>query len=200
MTAGKAVAHSERTPEYLRNVSKELFGLQIWVALPKELEQMEPEFFHIDKEDIPAWKDGNLVFKLIAGEAFGKKSPVPVYSKMFMIEIRSKSAQTLSIGDELFGEAGVYILKGSITTEGNTYGPNQILVAKDSKLCDIKLGDDTVIFIFGGEPFPEKRYIHWNFVSSSMELIEAAKEKWRAKDFGKIKGETEFIPLPEPKK
>jgi redox-sensitive bicupin YhaK (pirin superfamily) len=200
MTAGRAVAHSERTPEYLRNIAKSLFGLQIWVALPKELEEMEPEFFHIEKEDIPHWKQNNLDFKLIAGEAFGKKSPVPVYSKLFMIEIRCKSTQTLSIGNELYGEAGIYILKGSVSTEGNTYSPNQILVAKDSKLCDITLRDDTVIFIFGGEPFPEKRYIHWNFVSSSLELIEKAKEKWKAKQFGTIRGETEFMPLPEPKK
>ncbi|TVQ93785.1 MAG: pirin family protein [Bacteroidetes bacterium] len=200
MTAGKAVAHSERTPDYLRNAAKSLFGLQIWVALPKELEEMEPEFFHIEKEDIPQWKQGNLDFKLIAGEAFGKKSPVPVYSKLFMIEIHSKSMQTLSIGNELYGEAGIYILKGSVITEGNSYDPNQILVAKDSKLCDITLGDDTVIFIFGGEPFPEKRYIHWNFVSSSLELIEKAKEKWKAQQFGKIRGETEFMPLPEPRK
>ncbi len=200
MTAGKAVAHSERTPDYLRNTAKSLFGLQIWVALPKELEEMEPEFFHIEKEDIPQWKQDNLDFKLIAGEAFGKKSPVPVYSKLFMIEIRSQSMQTLSIGNELYGEAGIYILKGSLSTEGNTYGPNQILVAKDSKLCDITMEEDTVIFIFGGEPFPEKRYIHWNFVSSSLELIEKAKEKWKSQQFGKIRGETEFMPLPEPKK
>ena len=200
MTAGKAVAHSERTPDYLRNTAKSLFGLQIWVALPKELEEMEPEFFHIEKEDVPRWKQSNLDFKLIAGEAFCKKSPVPVYSKLFMIEIRSKSTQTLSIGNELYGESGIYILKGSVTTEGNTYGPNQILVAENSILCDITLEENSVIFIFGGEPFPEKRFIHWNFVSSSLELIEAAKEKWKAQQFGKIRGETEFMPLPEPKK
>lgn len=200
MTAGKAVAHSERTPDYLRNKAKSLFGLQIWVALPKELEEMEPEFFHIEKEDIPQWEKGNLNFKLIAGEAFGKKSPVPVYSKLFMIEIRSKSMQTLSIGNELYGEAGIYILKGSVNTEGNSYGPNQILVAHDSKLCEITLEEDTVIFIFGGKPFTEKRYIHWNFVSSSLELIEKAKEKWKEQQFGEIRGETEFMPLPEPGK
>ncbi len=200
MTAGKAVAHSERTPGYLRNAAKSMFGLQIWVALPRELEEMDPEFFHIEKEDIPAWSQDGLDFKLVAGEAFGKKSPVPVYSKLFMIEIRSKASETLSIGDELYGEAGLYILSGSVTTEGNTYGPSQILVAKDSKLCDITLGDDTVVFIFGGEPFPEKRYIHWNFVSSSLELIEKAKEKWKAQQFGQIRGETEFMPLPEPRK
>ncbi|MFA5246145.1 MAG: pirin family protein, partial [Pedobacter sp.] len=77
MTAGKGIVHSERTPEYLRHSEKHMHGLQIWVALPKDLEQMDPEFFHIDSTQIPSWTEGNIDFKLIAGEAMGKKSEVP---------------------------------------------------------------------------------------------------------------------------
>jgi redox-sensitive bicupin YhaK (pirin superfamily) len=95
MTAGNGIVHSERTPEYLRQSEKMMHGLQIWVALPRELEQMEPEFFHIASEDIPTWTDDELNFKLVAGEAFGKKSPVPVYSKLFMIEIKSATRQNI---------------------------------------------------------------------------------------------------------
>src|SRR3981189_529027 len=91
MTAGKGIVHSERTPEYLRHSEKRMHGLQIWVALPKELGQMEPEFFHIDKEQIPVWTEGDVQYKLVAGEAFGKKSSVPVYSKLYMLEIKSTS-------------------------------------------------------------------------------------------------------------
>lgn len=197
MTAGKGIVHSERTPEYLRYSQINMHGLQIWVALPKELEQMKPEFFHVEENQIPKWTEGDLEFKLVAGEAFGRKSPVPVYSKLYMLEIKNKTKQSLNIGDQLYGESGLYILNGAIESEGNIYEPKQLLVAKDSKLCEFTIQEDSTIYIFGGEPFPEKRFIDWNFVSSSKELIEEAKQKWKAQTFPKIKGdETEFIPYP----
>jgi hypothetical protein len=196
MTAGKGIVHSERTPDYLRHSDKYLHGLQIWVALPKHLEQMNPEFFHIDKKDIPAWQEGGLEFKIVAGEAFGKKSAVPVYSKLFMIEIKSRITQKVNIGSQLYGEAGLYILEGSIESEGIVYEPKKILVANDSTLCEFTIAANSTIYIFGGEPFPEERFIDWNFVSSDRALIEAAKQRWRDQQFEKIKGETEFVPLP----
>lgn len=197
MTAGKGIVHSERTPEYLRHSDKNMHGLQIWVALPKELEQMQPEFFHVEKEQIPSWTEGGLEIKLVAGEALGRKSPVPVYSKMFMLEIKSSTEQTVNIGSQLFGEAGLYILEGAIISEGNTYQPKQLLVAKDSSLCEFTITANSTIYIFGGEPFTEERFIDWNFVSSDKQLIETAKKKWIAQSFPKIKGdETEFIPYP----
>lgn len=201
MTAGRGIVHSERTPDRLRHEDKTLHGLQIWVALPKHLEQMEPEFFHIEAENLPAWTDGNVEFKLVAGEAFGHRSPVPVYSNLYLLEIKSKEKQVISIGDRLFGESGLYLMEGSIESEGNTYGPKQILVAKDSSLCQFTIGAGSTVYIFGGEPFPEERFIDWNFVSSSKELIEAAKEKWTAQLFDKIPGdEVEFVPYPTLKK
>ena len=197
MTAGRGIVHSERTPEHLRHSVIQMHGLQIWVALPKELEQMEPEFFHIEEKQIPQWTDGDLQFKLVAGEAFGKKSPVPVYSKLYMLEIKSKTKQTLNIGDQLYGESGLYILEGGIESDGNVYGPKQLLVAKESSLCEFTIQENSTIYIFGGEPFPEKRYIDWNFVSSSKELIKEAKEKWEAQSFPKIEGDdTEYISYP----
>ncbi|MDO8994019.1 pirin family protein [Daejeonella sp.] len=197
MTAGKGIVHSERTPEYLRYSEKEMHGLQIWVALPKELEQMEPGFFHLDSSQIPSWTDAYTQFKLIAGEAFGRKSPVPVYSKLYMLEIKSKIRQRIKIGHELYGESGLYILEGSIESEGNTYLPKQILIAKDSTLCEFVMEANTSIYIFGGEPLPEERFIDWNFVGSSKEIISDAREKWIAQGFPKIKGdENEFVPYP----
>jgi len=197
MTAGKGIVHSERTPEYLRHSTKNMHGLQIWVALPKHLEQMEPEFFHIDKEQIPTWNQGSLQFKLVAGEAFGKKSPVPVFSKLFMIEIKSREKQTINIGHELYGESGLYILEGSIESEGNSYESKKLLVAKESSLCEFTIEANSTIYIFGGEPFAEERFIDWNFVSSRKELIDEAKQKWKAQTFDKIKGEEgEFVPYP----
>jgi redox-sensitive bicupin YhaK (pirin superfamily) len=201
MTAGKGIVHSERTPEYLRHSSKTMHGLQIWVALPKELEQIEPEFFHIEKEQIPAWEENGLQYKLIAGEACGRKSPVPVYSKLYLIEIKADTTQTVKLGNELYGESGLYILEGSIESEDNVYESKQLLVAKDSKLCEFTITAGSSIYIFGGEPFPEERFIDWNFVSSDKALIEEAKQKWIAQKFDKIKGEeNDFVPYPAPKR
>ena len=197
MTAGKGIVHSERTPEYLRHSQLYMHGLQIWVALPKDLELMEPQFSHIEEKEIPSWTEGDLQFKLVAGEAFGRKSPVPVFSKLFMLEIKSKTRQTVNIGDELYGESGLYILHGAIESDGNVYDPKQLLVAKDSTLCEFIIQENSTIYIFGGEPFPEERFIDWNFVSSSKERIEEAKQKWISQSFDKIEGdETEYIPYP----
>lgn len=200
MTSGKGIVHSERTPQYLRHSDKMLHGLQIWVALPKELEEMEPSFYHVPENEIPEWKTDNIAFKLIAGEILGRKSPVPVYSPLYLLELKSTTRQTITIGKDLFGESALYILEGSIESEDNVFGPKQILIAKDSKLCTFDMGENTTIYIFGGEPFPEERIIYWNFVASTKELIEKAKEKWLRQTFDKVPGESEFVPLPEQNK
>lgn len=196
MTAGKGIVHSERTPQYLRTSEKSLHGLQIWVALPKELEEMDPNFSHVEKEDIPHWEQDGLSIKLIAGEAFGRKSPVPVYSPLYFLEIKSDTKQKVTIGDELYGESALYILEGSISDGTNNFGPKQILIAKDTKLCEFEMEANTTVYIFGGEPFPEERFIFWNFVSSSKDRIEKAKTDWTNQTFNKVPGETEFVPLP----
>ncbi len=196
MTAGSGIVHSERTPEYLRTSDKSLHGLQIWVALPKELEDMQPEFFHATEHELPVWRKDGVQYKLIAGEALGRKSPVPVYSRLFLIEIKNESAQPVSVKHELYGEVAIYILEGSLTNDGNTYEPKRILVAKDKALCEFTIEAYTTIYIFGGEPFAEERFIYWNFVATSKERIEAAKIRWSEQKFPVIKGETGFIPLP----
>ncbi len=196
MTAGKGIVHSERTPNQLRGKKKSLHGMQIWVALPKELEDMEPSFTHVEADNLPSWEQNGMQFKLIAGEAFGRKSPVPVYSPLYMIEIKSTNGGVVNIGDDLFGESGMYILDGAVKSDTNRYEPKQILIAKDTKLCEFELEPNTTVYIFGGEPLPEKRYLYWNFVSSSREKIEIAKQEWLDQSMGKVKGETEFVPLP----
>lgn len=198
MTAGKGVVHSERTPERLRHEDKYLHGLQIWVALPRALEQMEPEFFHIEAEDVPAWEENGVQYKLIAGSFNTHLSPVPVYSKLFMLEIKTTEPATIQIGHHLFGESALYILEGSISNEGNTYEPKQILVAKDSRLCAFEMSANTTVYVFGGEPFPEERFIYWNFVSSEKSLIERAKQDWQQGNFPMLKGEHDLVPLPQP--
>lgn len=197
MTAGKGVVHSERTPEHLRESDKSLHGLQIWVAMPKALEQGEASFSHVAANDIPTWKENSVQYKLIAGKAFGKQSPVPVLSPLYFIEIKSEANTIINIGTDLFGESAIYILEGSINNDGHTYVSKQILVAKESSLCQFEMAANTTIYIFGGETFPEERFIEWNFVSSEKHLIEKAKEAWSNQTFDKVPGETDFVPLPK---
>ncbi len=204
MTAGKGVVHSERTPDYLRNSHKNLHGLQIWVALPKALEQMTPTFTHVEEKNIPHWEEDGVKFKLIAGEAFGKKSPVPVYSPLYFIEIKANKKQQITIGEHLFGESALYILEGGINADGFHYDPRQILIAKDSTLCSFEIEANSTVYIFGGEALPEEHYIYWNFVSSDKAIIERAKKDWEAQNlavFPKVPGdEEEYVPLPQPHK
>lgn len=197
MTAGKGVVHSERTPEYLRKEKKSLHGLQIWVALPKDKEDIAPSFHHTPKEHIPQWEQEGITIKLIAGSAFGKQSPVPVYSELYFLELSSNARSTVRLGKDLYGESGLYILQGAIHSDGHRYEPKQLLVAKDSSLCEFEMEKDSILYIFGGTPFPEERHIHWNFVASDKETIQKARDDWQAQNFPKVPGETDFVPLPK---
>lgn len=197
MTAGRGIVHSERTPEHLRYADKTLHGLQIWVALPKDLEQTEPSFFHVSANQIPTWETGKAKFKLIAGTMSGRKSPVPVHSPLFLIEIKCETESTIDLGGELFGEAGLYILKGSIENDGEIFGEKKLLVAKDDRLCAFNANAGTTLYLFGGEPFHEERFIDWNFVSSDKSVIEKAKVDWENQTFEKIPGDDkEHVPYP----
>ncbi len=197
MTAGRGIVHSERTPEHLLHTERMLHGLQIWVALPKELEDIEPSFYHADAGALPTWQHENATFRLIAGEIMGYRSPVPVYSKLYMLEIKSSERQTITIGEHLFGESGLYILEGGIESDGHHFAPKQLLVARESTLCSFTIEPGSTLYIFGGDPFPEERFIDWNFVATSKEIIEAAKVKWAAQEFEKIPGDdVEFVPYP----
>src|SRR5690606_333525 len=119
MTAGKDVVHSERTPDYLRTVDKSLHGLQISIALPKNLEAMDPNFVHIDANDLPVWKEDNLCVMVIDGESEDKKSDVNVYSKLYMNEIKANKSHTVTVKHRSYGEGGLYILEGSIKHQNN---------------------------------------------------------------------------------
>jgi len=157
MTAGKGVVHSERTPEYLRKNDKYLHGFQIWIGLPKHLEQTNPTFFHFSKEAIPKWIENNVSYKLIAGEINGIKSPVLVHSPLYFIEIKTKTAEKINVGSKLFGEVGMYVLDGTVTIENNIYGSKQLLIAKNASLCEFQTNGETTLYLFGGEPFAEER-------------------------------------------
>lgn len=196
MTAGRGVVHSERTPDDLRDTQKTVHGLQIWVALPTGLEDIAPSFAHVSAENIPSWEESGIAYKLIAGEWNGKKSPVPVYSKLFFIEM--KATEDVSLFPKgLFGEAGLYVLQGQIHVHENSFQAGHLLISKDVELCSFKLTKGSTVYLLGGEPLAEERHIYWNFVHSQREKIEEAKERWKNKAFPAIPGDEGYVPLPQ---
>ncbi|MFS4491888.1 pirin family protein [Maribacter sp. 2308TA10-17] len=197
MVAGKGVSHSERTPQDLRNGKQFVaHGYQIWVALPKELEEIDPEFHHIAADELPKWTDGTAEFTLVAGEGYGRKSSVPVHSPLFMIEVKNTAEYHLNTKDHLKGEIGICIVEGAIEACGEVVEKGNILVSKVEDTCQTILKPNSHILLFGGEPFAEERYIHWNFVSADKDKIERAKEAWKAKTFPMMENDQTYVPLP----
>uniref|UniRef100_UPI0030D71A01 pirin family protein n=1 Tax=uncultured Planktosalinus sp. TaxID=1810935 RepID=UPI0030D71A01 len=162
MVAGKGVAHTERTPPALRNGNSfTAHGYQIWVALPKKLEDCEPEFHHFDADQLPTWKEGSTSFKLIAGEGYGHKSPVPVKSELFMIEINTVEQFELQTKNNLKGEIGICIVEGEIEACGNSIKKGNMAVSKVEDTCNVLVKANTHLLLFGGKPFEEERFIYW---------------------------------------
>lgn len=200
MVAGKGCTHTERTPQESRD-NNEVFtmhGYQIWVALPKHLEDIEPEFHHIKTTALPSWSEQGATYTLVAGQGFGKTSPVPVHSDLFMITITTTEIHTFIAKGNIKGEIGICIVNGSITACDQTITEGNMLVSKIEDVCTIEIAPDSHVLIFGGEPFPEEHHIFWNFVSHSPDKIENAKRNWKAKRFPKVANDTSYVPLPIP--
>ena len=202
MIAGKGVTHSERTSEETRQNAHHLYGIQTWVALPKEFEDVEPSFEHHGKEALPFIEKEGAAVTLIIGDAYGKRAPIKTFSKMFYCHARLLPGAILPLPDNHV-ERGVYIIEGAIELAGEQFAAGQMLAFHPGREIAVKAADSGVrLMLLGGEPIDGKRYIDWNFVSSSQEKIDAAKAAWRAEDW--INGpfrlppgdEQEFIPLP----
>ena len=197
MTAGNGIVHSERFPEAVHAAGGNLFGTQIWVALPKASEEIAPLFSHHDKAVLPVFSDTGMRMTLVAGEGFGVRSPVPVYSDLMYADVHLEAGTRFKVPPDHV-ERAAYVIHGGVGIEGQdgVFPPNQLVIFRPGAEVILAATEPTRLVLIGGEPFPEKRHIYWNFVSSSRERIEAAKADWRAGRFPGIAGETEFIPLP----
>lgn len=197
MTSGRGLVHTERTPETLRDGEEHpVHGYQIWVALPKALQRMKPEFSFSPAEALPSWSADGIDFTLVAGEGYGHKSPVPVFSELFMVEAKSTDKTVLEIKGEVKGEIGIVIVEGYIEACAERIEKGHMLISKEEDLCKIVMGENTHVFLLGGQPFEEERFIFWNFVSTEKALIEQAKQDWKDQKFEMIAGEKGYIPLP----
>lgn len=198
MTAGYGVTHTERSPQHHRDGGTyAVHGYQVWVALPKEKEDMSPNFAYIPADQLPQWEADGIQLKLIAGEGFGKKSPLPVYSPLFMIDAYSKTTGTIDLRGQLKGEIALVVVKGAVRAEDQEIEQGQMLISKTEDECCVDLNAETRLLIFGGQALAEERFLHWNFVSSSKEKIEQAKADWKAREFPQVPGDDTYIPLPE---
>jgi redox-sensitive bicupin YhaK (pirin superfamily) len=195
MTAGKGITHSERS--FSKDPAVELEGIQLWIALPKEHEDLDPNFTHIKEDKLPFIESEGNQMRLIAGEFRGENSPVPVYSDLFYLNGKIKEGIKYSFKAESKHEVALYVTQGSLEVEGEVHERFSLVIFKQGSLVSFKASSNAEYMLFGGEPFPEKRHIYWNFVSSDPENIEQAKRDWTEGKFDKVPKETEFIPLPE---
>lgn len=197
MTAGSGVTHTERTPKSKRSSEQFMMhGYQIWVALPKELEETEPRFDFFPSTVIPKWKTKGLSFTLVAGNAFGKSAPLQGYSSLFMVDVYAEKATTLNLKGELSGEVAFVIVKGTILDDGQKVIAGQMLISKTNDECEIHLEANTQVLLFGGEPLAEEHYLLWNFVSHDKKRLRQAKEDWINKRFPQIEGDETYVPIP----
>lgn len=197
MTAGKGIAHSERTPLDEKGKPHPLHGIQSWVALPKALENTAPAFHHHASDTLPEFSLPGVSLKLIAGSAFGYESLVNILSPLFYLEARMQAGSTLTL-PENYVERALYPLEGKLRIGDAEILPLTMPVFAQGETIIIEALQPARVMLLGGDPFAQARFIWWNFVASSEEAIEQAKEDWKTGRFGTIPGDDkEFIPLPE---
>jgi hypothetical protein len=196
MTAGRGIAHSERTPAELRAGTSELFGIQAWVALPAAHEETVPAFAHHPAETMPVVEADGVRAQIIAGELWGARSPVPTLSDMIYADVAMAPESRLPI-DADHEERAVYVAEGEIEIAGDVHPAGELLVFRPGDALSVKARRRSRLMLLGGEPMDGPRYLWWNFVSSSKERIAQAKVDWLAGRFEAVPGEAEFIPLPD---
>ncbi|MNJ87767.1 Quercetin 2,3-dioxygenase [compost metagenome] len=199
MTAGSGIVHSERTGKALRQSGSSLEGLQCWVALPKKHEETDPGFVHVAANALPVIEGEGASAKIIAGSFFGKSSPVPTLSDLFYVDVQLAPQARLDVPAE-YPEQAIYVVEGQLDLgRDGVFGAGQLLVLRANTAVTLRNSGTvtTRLMLLGGEPMDGSRYLVWNFVSSSIDRLEQAKEDWRLQRFAAVPGETEFIPLPD---
>lgn len=197
MTAGRGIVHSERSHPEVRRQGGPLHGIQCWVALPREKEEVEPDFTHHPAHTIPEFTEQGARLRLLAGSAFGFRSPVELHSDLIYVEARMPAGGRLRFPARARNLAA-YPISGHLRVNGAELPATSMAIGHAGQDLEIEATEDAHFMIFGGEPLEGARLIWWNFVSSSRERILSAREEWRDGRFPKIPGDDqEFIPLPD---
>jgi redox-sensitive bicupin YhaK (pirin superfamily) len=198
MTAGRGIVHSERTPADLRGRVRRSHGLQLWAALPAHDEEIEPSFSHTPAAAIPRVEGPGAALRVLIGEAFGRRSPVPTRSPTLYIDIALEAGATLALPATLARERALYAVEGGVEVDGEPVKAHTLAVLDDGRDARVSAAQPARLVLIGGEPLGH-RFMWWNFVSSRKERIAQAADDWAAQPnaaFPQVAGEREFIPLP----
>ena len=198
MVSGSGVTHSERL-EYARAHGAHMHGIQAWVALPDGQEEIDPSFHHHEGADLPTWEEAGLRGRLIAGEAEGMKANVHVHSPQFYMHWQMDAGARRVIPAE-YPERALYVATGSVDVGDQTVSAGQMAILDTGGDVPVSAREASTVMVLGGEPIGE-RFMLWNFVSSSKDRLQQAKEDWKQ---GRMKlpdaDNLEFIPFPEERK
>lgn len=195
MTAGSGIVHSERTAAEARAAGHRMHGIQTWVALPKEREGVAPSFSHQPRNVLPEIAFPGVSMRLLAGTAFGRTAPTPVFSPMHYLALEMEPGATLELPPEQ-DERGVYAVAGTTRIAGEPLPERHLGVLPTGTTLRLEATSAARLMLLGGAPLEGKRLIWWNFVATSRALIDAASKRWQEQQFPPIPGESEFIPLP----
>ncbi|WP_048440999.1 pirin family protein [Caenimonas sp. SL110] len=194
MTSGRGIVHSERKPDDLRGKRFVNHGLQLWTALPRANEEDAPSFEHTPASAIPEVQVGAAQVRVLIGDAFGKSSPVKVYSQTVYLDVRLPAGGEIAI-PALAGQLAVYAVEGDIAVDGQAL-PAFMMGVLESGAASVSSTHGARFVVVGGEALDGPRHMWWNFVSSRKERIIQASDDWEAQRMGQVPGENEFIPLP----
>ncbi|MDP2124181.1 MAG: pirin family protein, partial [Parvibaculum sp.] len=196
MTAGSGIAHSERTPDAARATGQKVSGIQSWIALPKAHEETAPGFQHFSAARLPVVEDRGVTARVIAGNVFGAASPVKTFSDWFYVDVTMPANAAIPL-DAAYEERAIYVVEGSIDIAGDVFEGPRLLIFRPGDAITVTAVTPAKLMLLGGEAMDGPRLIWWNFVSSSKDRLEQAKEDWAQGRFKPVPGESEFIPLPE---
>lgn len=195
MTAGRGVVHSERRPESLREQVFVNHGLQLWAALPREFEEVEPSFEHTSALAIPQLQLGQATVRVLVGAAFGQRSPVHALTPTLYLDVQLPAGGELNL-PTLAPEMAVYSVQGGLQVDGHAVAA-QTMAVLEATAVRLSATEPTRLVVIGGAALDAPRPMWWNFVSTRKERIVQAAADWQAQRMGSVPGETEFIPLPE---
>jgi redox-sensitive bicupin YhaK (pirin superfamily) len=197
MTAGRGIVHSERTAPEHRVDGEPLHGFQLWVALPSHLEEIDASFAHHDAAELPVVSAEDKTIRVVAGSAYGVRSPVPTLCDTIFADATLAAGATLPVDADM-EERALYVVAGEIEIAGDRFGPGRLLILRPGDAITVRAVSDARLALVGGAAMDGPRHIWWNFVSSRKERIEQAKADWKLGRFDAVPGDTsEFIPLPE---
>jgi len=197
MAAGCGIVHSERVPTDIRAGQRPVHGIQIWLALPAEREEMAPAFHHYPAEALPAVTAEGVALRVLIGAAFGQVSPVVAYSPTLQVDGELAAGAGLELPPD-GPERGVYLVEGRLRVAGTLLEPGQLAVLTPGQSVRLEAETAVRLMVIGGAPLDGRRFLYWNFVARRRERIETAKADWAAGRFAPVPGETEFIPPPWP--